>query len=256
MADIQVLIARMLYWCDVADMGYSQVDRWDFNPAGGNCDCSSLVIHSLQEAGFDTGGATFTGNLSGELTARGWVRLPVDGNPLPGDILLNDADHVAVYVGGGCLSQASISETGGVLGAPGDQTGGETNTSPYYDYPWDCYLRYTGPQTTQGGYEDMPVKNDSIDWDGQNVSVEYALQDLKHKLDALGDAKHVSDMVWFGQGDGRVEQAPLYTLRAIQGSIEKIAQSNGLDLHDVQNAVAQGVKDGIQSIKTTVEVKR
>lgn len=253
MADIQVLIARMRYWCDVVDMGYSQVDRWDFNPVGGNCDCSSLVIHSLQEAGFDTGGATYTGNLSGELTARGWARLPVDGNPMPGDILLNDADHVAVYVGGGYLSQASISETGGVLGAPGDQTGGETNTSPYYDYPWDCYLRYTGPQT-QSQIEEDDMRNITIH--GQTFDAAYGIEYIINALDALGGAKGISDMVWFGQGDGKIEQTPLYTLRAIQGSIEKIAQSNGLDLHDVQAAVAQGVKDGIQSIRTTVEVKR
>ena len=42
----------MRYWCQTANMGYSQTDRWHFDPAGGNCDCSSLVIHCLQEAGF------------------------------------------------------------------------------------------------------------------------------------------------------------------------------------------------------------
>lgn len=32
----------------------------------------------------------------------------------------------------------------------------------------------------------MPVKTDPINWDGNNVTVEYALQDLKHRLDSLG----------------------------------------------------------------------
>jgi hypothetical protein len=150
MPSVGTLMDRMRYWCDLADMGYSQADRWHFDPAGGNCDCSSLVIWCLREAGFDTGDATYTGNLSAALTARGWVRVADSGNPLPGDILLNDADHVAVYIGGGLLCQASIAETGGADGAPGDQTGGETNTSPYYDYPWDCYLRYVGPQDADG----------------------------------------------------------------------------------------------------------
>ncbi|WP_236632645.1 endolysin-like domain-containing protein [Bifidobacterium xylocopae] len=165
MPSLERFEARMRYWCDEADMGYSQADRWDFNPLGGNCDCSSLVIHCLREAGFDTGGATYTGNLSGELTARGWVRVAVSGDPLPGDILLNDSDHVAVCVGGGLLCQASISETGGAAGAAGDQTGGETNTSPYYDYPWDCYLRYVGPSdgaTTQDGTNDKRKKMEAI----------------------------------------------------------------------------------------------
>lgn len=146
MADLNVLIDRMRYWCDIADLGYSQSDRWNIRN-GGNADCSSLVIWCLREAGFDTGQATYTGNLSRELTARGWARLPNNGTPLPGDILLNDLDHVAVYLGGGRLAQASISENGTAWGAGGDQTGGETNTNPYYDYPWDCYLRFPGQQT-------------------------------------------------------------------------------------------------------------
>ncbi|MFR0565094.1 NlpC/P60 family protein [Bifidobacterium porcinum] len=142
MASVSTLVNRMRYWCAVANMGYSQADRWNFNPSGGNCDCSSLVIHCLREAGFDTGSATYTGNLSSELTKRGWKRLPVNGNPQPGDILLNDARHVAVYLGGGKLAQASVSERGTAYGRAGDQTGRETNIRAYYSYPWDCYLRY------------------------------------------------------------------------------------------------------------------
>ena len=101
MASVGTLINRMRYWCAVANLGYSQADRWNFNPSGGNCDCSSLVIHALREAGFDTGNATYTGNLSGNLTRRGWTRLPANGNPQAGDILLNDVHHVAVYLGEG-----------------------------------------------------------------------------------------------------------------------------------------------------------
>ena len=144
MASVQTLINRMRYWCAVANMGYSQSDRWNFNASAGNCDCSSLVIHALREAGFDTGSATYTGNLSSNLTKRGWTRVAADGNPHAGDILLNDVHHVAVYLGGGRLAQASISEHGTAYGKAGDQTGRETNIKAYYSYPWNCYLRYTG----------------------------------------------------------------------------------------------------------------
>jgi len=75
MASVSALINRMRYWCAVANLGYSQSDRWNFNASAGNCDCSSLVIHCLREAGFDTGTATYTGNLSDNLTRRGWTRL-------------------------------------------------------------------------------------------------------------------------------------------------------------------------------------
>lgn len=146
MGSINTLIARMRYWTVGTSLGYSQNDRWNIKP-GGNCDCSSLVIYALREAGFDTGNATYTGNLSAALTARGWKRLPSTGNPQPGDILLNDRDHVAVYLGNNQLAQASISEHDTINGAGGDQTGNETNIRSYYNYPWNTYLRYSSAPT-------------------------------------------------------------------------------------------------------------
>lgn len=124
------------------DLGYSWDHRWDFWP-GGEVDCSSLVISVLRECGFETGTASYTGDMREQLCAHGWRVVAPDGDPHVGDILLNDARHVAVCVAPGTVSQASIDESGGVRGGrPGDQTGWETNTRGYYDYPWDCYLRY------------------------------------------------------------------------------------------------------------------
>lgn len=149
------LVQRMRWWCASANLGYSQADRWNIR-VGGNCDCSSLVIHCLQEAGFSTGSATYTGNLSANLTARGWKRIANNGNPLPGDVLLNDTHHVAVYLGNGLLAQASSSEYGSAYGRPGDQTGRETNIRRYYNYPWNCYLRYAGRQSTTPAVKPKP----------------------------------------------------------------------------------------------------
>jgi len=161
----------MRYWCDDANLGYDQNSRWNIAP-GGECDCSSLVIWCLSEAGFDTGntprygfwpttGATYTGNMSSVLTARGWKRLPNDGHPKTGDILLNDAHHVAVYVGNGLISQASNGEHGATGNQTGDQTGRETITRGYYNYPWDCYLRWTGqeePELTDAEMDKLASK--------------------------------------------------------------------------------------------------
>lgn len=143
MASLQTFVDRMVYYCRDVSVGYSQADRWDVRP-GGNCDCSSLVITCLREAGFDTGAASYTGNMSAQLTARGWQRLNPTVAKQAGDILLNDAYHVAVMIDGSRLAQASISETGGVNGMDGDQTGRETNISYYYDYPWNAVLRWNG----------------------------------------------------------------------------------------------------------------
>ncbi|MFY1069175.1 NlpC/P60 family protein [Enterococcus sp. AD013-P3] len=146
---IQKLIDRMIYWCETVSLGYDQSNRLDFRD-GGETDCSALVIYALNEAGFETGSASYTGNMRVNLTARGWKVVAVNGNPQPGDILLNDVNHVAVYIGGGKLAQASIDENGRITGGQGgDQTGRETNISPYYNYPWSCYLRWTGDNDTK-----------------------------------------------------------------------------------------------------------
>ena len=141
---ISKFIERMNYWCVTVSLGYDQSNRLDFRD-GGETDCSALVLHALKEAGFSTGSATYTGNMRSNLSARGWLVLSNNGNPQPGDILLNDINHVAVYIGGSKLAQASIDENGRITGGRGgDQTGRETNISPYYNYPWTCYLRWGG----------------------------------------------------------------------------------------------------------------
>lgn len=149
--NIQKFIDRMFYWCVTVSLGYDQSNRLDFRD-GGETDCSALVLHAAREAGFDTGQATYTGNMRSNLTKRGWKVVANNGNPQKGDILLNDVNHVAVYIGGGKLAQASIDERGKISGGQGgDQTGRETNVSNYYNYPWNCYLRYTGGSVVEDG---------------------------------------------------------------------------------------------------------
>lgn len=70
----------------------------------------------------------------------------------------------------------------------------------------------------------MPVKTDSINWDGMNTTVEYALQDLKHKLDAIGNREQIMNQIWFGPGNGVAQNAPLYTLRDIDNRVKKISK--------------------------------
>lgn len=151
---IEKFCERMRYWCEDANLGYNQSDRWNFRDNGA-CDCSSLVINALGEAGFDTGGATYTGNMSDELTKRGWkrIRFTSVAQVRKGDILLNDTYHVcAVISGSGAtakIAQASIDENGRATGGRGgDQTGYETNTKTVYVYSrgWDCILRYEGAE--------------------------------------------------------------------------------------------------------------
>lgn len=123
--------------------GYSQEFRW-----GQDYDCSSFVITAWQEAGVPvkTNGATYTGNMRGVFLRSGFVdvtseiNLKTGGMLKAGDVLLNNRYHTALYVGGGNLVQASSNYDG----KPGDSSGNEIKERSYYNYPWDCVLRYAG----------------------------------------------------------------------------------------------------------------
>lgn len=142
--------------CTQWNLGYDQSNRLDFRK-GGETDCSALVILTCEQAGLLPGnnirkgiGATFTGNMRANFQGRGWQVLPnLPVSQLqPGDVLLNDSHHTAMYVGSGQVAQASIDEHGQVAGGdPGDQTGRETLVCSYYNFPWSCVLRFHG--TTQ-----------------------------------------------------------------------------------------------------------
>ena len=156
MGDLDYFVARMRWWCEDADLGYGQDTRWNIHN-GGDADCSSLVIHALREAGFDTGDANSTHDLLPALAVRGWT---LASPPLqPGDILLSPGSHVAVYVGDGMLAEANINENGDIInGIPGDQTGQETHVTGYYDHPWDYILRYT--ENTEGNATETIPRED------------------------------------------------------------------------------------------------
>jgi len=163
MPSIQKFIEAMRWAADSDKVGYDQNQRTTvefYSNRDTESDCSWLTIAALRYAGFDTGNATYTGNMSEELCARGWKRIANDGNPQVGDILLNDKDHVAVYIGDGMLAQASIDEHGNIAGGQaGDQTGDEVNVRSYYNYPWNCYLRWTGVSDASGSTSPAAAKS-------------------------------------------------------------------------------------------------
>ena len=125
--------------------GYSQ----DANKRWGNpdYDCSTLVITSYRQAGIPLK-STFTGNMKKDFIANGFkditasVSLANGSGLIRGDVLLNEGKHTAIYIGNGQIVHASSSETGGKYGKSGDQTGREVCTRSYYNYPWNCVLRY------------------------------------------------------------------------------------------------------------------
>ena len=126
--------------------GYSQADRW-----GPDYDCSSFVISAFEQAGvaLREAGASFTGNMRGPMLSCGFIDVTYSigletGYGLqPGDVLLNYAAHTCIFVGGKSVANCRTDE-----GHPqsGDQ-GQEIRIQPYWNYPWNCVLRYKGSHT-------------------------------------------------------------------------------------------------------------
>lgn len=61
-----------------------------------------------------------------------------------GDVLLNIVSHAVMHIGNGKVVAARINENGEDHGGtPGDQNGEEIKIQNYYNFPWDCVLRYS-----------------------------------------------------------------------------------------------------------------
>ena len=143
MPNLETFVQTMENWCRDDSHGYSQYHRY-----GPDYDCSSAVITALKIAGWNMDGALTTDHIRAPLVQQGWLWLPPNVEKKRGDILLSEENHVAVYVGNGLLAEFAIDEEGGIAGnQSGDQTGTEAYIHPYYDYPWDGVLRYTGAES-------------------------------------------------------------------------------------------------------------
>lgn len=153
MTKIEEAIALAKKMANDSSHGYDQSSRW-----GPNYDCSSFLISVWESVGVlvKTNGATYTGNMRSVFLRCGFELADVDALDLtigaglePGDILLNDTYHTAMYIGNGQIVQASINELGTTTGGvSGDQTGREIGIARYSNYPWNCVLRYVGEKDT------------------------------------------------------------------------------------------------------------
>lgn len=148
MTKTEKAIRQMEEWAKDDSHGYDQDYRWGEK---GDFDCSSAVIQAWQNAGVPvkSGGATYTGDMKNVFLKNGFVDVTSKVNVatgsglLRGDVLLNEAHHVAMYCENGKEVEASINEKGTAHGGkPGDQTGKEFLVRSYRNYPWDCVLRY------------------------------------------------------------------------------------------------------------------
>lgn len=194
------VIERAIAWalCVAGDdsHGYSQDANKRF--AGVDYDCSSFVISAYRQAGVPLT-STFTGNMKQDFLAHGFVEVPLKDKQR-GDVLLNEAHHTAIYIGDNKLVHASASETGGKYGREGDQTGREICVRSYYDYPWNCVLRYVGdgavptPSTESKGETKVMVEVRQLQYGSKGADVK-ALQAL---LNQKSGSRHLVEDGDFG----------------------------------------------------------
>ena len=122
--------------------GYSQAYRWEWQ--GDDFDCSSLMYSAAYHAGYDVPLAGYTGTMVNDFTAAGFILLEYGSVPTErGDVLLvhnSYRQHTEMSVGGGMTVGAHSSETGGIYGQMGDQTGEEISVGPDYGI-WEWILR-------------------------------------------------------------------------------------------------------------------
>lgn len=156
----------MEHLCNCAEHGYSQPGR---HGTSGHCnvstdagvvkvtkgdrDCSSAVCEAweLALAGTAYDGLitryNWTGGMREMFVGSGlfsWKSMSLDAKR--GDIYLDESTHTAMCIRNDgtvdLLGEFSISETGGIDGEPGDQTGRESWIHDYYSGHWDGVLHY------------------------------------------------------------------------------------------------------------------
>lgn len=140
-ASLSSFISNALAIANDDSHGYSMINRW-----GPDYDCSSFVITCLKQAGFDTGGATYSGNMVSNLTAHGFSYIPSSKIDLStsaslqaGDILMASG-HTEIYIGNG----KRVGAHNNYDGKTGDSGGNEINVLNYTRGSWYGILRYTG----------------------------------------------------------------------------------------------------------------
>lgn len=160
----------MEHLCNCAEHGYSQPGR---HGTSGHCsvktdagvvkvtkgdrDCSSAVCEAWELA---LAGTTYDGLITRYNWTGGMREMfvgsglfswqAVTANAQRGDIYLDEENHTAMALGGGKIGHFTGSETGGIDGAPGDQTGRESRIQDYYRGSWDGVLHYNGKADVGG----------------------------------------------------------------------------------------------------------
>lgn len=141
--------------CSVStDAGTIKVTKGDRDCSSAVCEAWELALAGSPHDGLITR-YNWTGGMREMFVGSGlfsWE--PMSFNASRGDIYLDEENHTAMCIRNDgtadLLGEFSISETGGIDGEPGDQTGRESWVHHYYSGSWDGILHYNGKADTGG----------------------------------------------------------------------------------------------------------
>lgn len=136
-------------YCSVAtDAGTIKVKKGDRDCSSAICEAWELALKGTAYDGLITR-YNWTGGMREMFVGSelfSWK--PMSFNASRGDIYLDEQNHTAMCArndsSADLLAEFSISETGGIDGTPGDQTGCESWVHDYYTGHWDGILHYNG----------------------------------------------------------------------------------------------------------------
>ena len=132
----------------------------------------------------------------------------------PGDVYLNEVYHTAMCTSAvpDLLAEFCISETGGIDGAEGDQTGYESYEHAYYDRPWDGILECVNTEPADAA-KDKWVKDTKGWWyqyaNGSYPKDQWLLLDAWYYFDSYGYAlrnqwKYIKGLWYYFGADCRM----------------------------------------------------
>ena len=192
MSVIESAVAWAIETANDNSHGYSQASRY-----GPDYDCSSFVITAYEQAGLKVkeAGASYTGNMRGAFLACGFVDVTTQvglssGYGIQaGDVLLNYSAHTCLSIGNGKVANCRTDE-----GHPqgGDQSGNEIRVQSYWNFPWNCVLRYKGKDSTTPQETQKPAQNSEEDhrWTPATLNMSNAYKADCVVLQALLNAHH------------------------------------------------------------------